>query len=279
MQSNKLNKRVCTGNETLNVTQDGFVHFVIDSVFAMAHAVQNLLNKKCAKYKQDLTRLKECEQRAAELKGSELLKAIREVEFNSISGRTVKFIKDKQNMGDGLAPFEVFQFQRDEHGKYSYKKIAEWDSEKQFVINKSTLKWRDGTNVLPRSVCKEECGIGEVKQGDDCCWVCVKCDDTQYVSEDRTRCIKCDFGYGPNLERTNCTQLPIEYMTLNSAFSIVPIVFSSVGVLFTSFCIGVFVRFSETPIIKASGRELCYVLLGGIMLCYLVTFPLGKQIN
>ena len=230
---------MCSGEENLSVTQDGFIHFVVDSVFAMAHAIQKLINSKCAMHKHDSTRLSECESKISQIKGSEVLEAIRNVEFKSITGRTVKFIK---NIGDGLAPFEVFQFQRLENGKYNYKKIAEWDSEKAFVLNKSSLKWRDGTSNLPRSVCKEECEIGEIKQGDECCWVCVKCDDTQYVSDDRKTCIKCENGFGPNEERNNCTQLPIEYLKFTSAFTLVPIVFSSLGTFLTCFCIGVFIR-------------------------------------
>ncbi len=93
-----------------------------------------------------------------------------------------------------------------------------------------------------RSVCKEECGTGEVKQGDDCCWVCVKCDDTQYVSEDRKSCIKCNNGDGPNANKTGCEKLPIEYMEFNTAFTLVPVIFSSFGIILTSFTIGVFIR-------------------------------------
>ncbi len=91
-------------------------------------------------------------------------------------------------------------------------------------------------------MCKEECESGEVKQGDDCCWVCVKCDDTQYVSSDRKKCIKCDNGYGPDFNKTGCQKLPIEYMALNTAFSLVPLIFSSCGIIMTAFCIGVFIR-------------------------------------
>lgn len=36
--------------------------------------------------------------------------------------------------------------------------------------------------------------------------------------------------------------------------------------------LGVFVRHNDTPVVRASGRELSYVLLSGIMLCYLVSF-------
>lgn len=43
---------------------------------------------------------------------------------------------------------------------------------------------------------------------------------------------------------------------------------------FTLAYVQVFVRYNSTPIVMASGRELCYCMLTGILLCYLVTFVL-----
>lgn len=40
------------------------------------------------------------------------------------------------------------------------------------------------------------------------------------------------------------------------------------------FVAGVWVRHSSTPVVRASGRELSYILLAGILMCYLVTFAL-----
>ncbi|KAG8300224.1 hypothetical protein J6590_094729 [Homalodisca vitripennis] len=63
------------------------------------------------------------------------------------------------------------------------------------------------------------------------------------------------------------SQLPLEV-------SIRAMSFSTTGILVTLFVAGVFVRHNETPVVKAAGRELSYVLLTGILLCYLVTFAL-----
>lgn len=37
---------------------------------------------------------------------------------------------------------------------------------------------------------------------------------------------------------------------------------------------GVWVWRRGTPVVRASGRELCGVLLAGVLMCYLVTFAL-----
>lgn len=59
------------------------------------------------------------------------------------------------------------------------------------------------------------------------------------------------------------------YFVLTGAMS-----FSTTGILVTLFVAGVFVRHNDTPVVKAAGRELSYVLLIGIFLCYSVTFAL-----
>lgn len=47
----------------------------------------------------------------------------------------------------------------------------------------------------------------------------------------------------------------------------------SILILFR-FVAGVFMRHNDTPVVRASGRELSYVLLAGILMCYCVTFAL-----
>lgn len=47
---------------------------------------------------------------------------------------------------------------------------------------------------------------------------------------------------------------------------------SGMGLLCTALTAIIFMRYNTTPIIMASGRELCYVLLSGIALCYVMTF-------
>jgi hypothetical protein len=44
------------------------------------------------------------------------------------------------------------------------------------------------------------------------------------------------------------------------------------GILLTIFTILVLLKHKDTPIVRASGRELSYILLSGILLCYLNTF-------
>ena len=63
-------------------------------------------------------------------------------------------------------------------------------------------------------------------------------------------------------------------MRVDSIYSSSAIVFSSVGIVATLYVVFVFIKHQETPVVRASGRELCYVLLAGILMCYSMTFVL-----
>lgn len=45
-------------------------------------------------------------------------------------------------------------------------------------------------------------------------------------------------------------------------------------VIYYRFVIGVWFVHGDTPVVRASGRELSFVLLAGILTCYLLTFAL-----
>jgi hypothetical protein len=50
-------------------------------------------------------------------------------------------------------------------------------------------------------------------------------------------------------------------MRWESVFAIVPICIACVGIVLTVTTIGIFIKFADTPLVRASGRELSYVIL------------------
>ena len=63
-------------------------------------------------------------------------------------------------------------------------------------------------------------------------------------------------------------------MRWGSVFTLVPVSISVVGIVLTVATMAIFVRYRETPLVRASGRELTVVLLSGLLLCYINTFVL-----
>lgn len=119
---------------------------------------------------------------------------------------------------------------------------------------------------------------------------------------DETHCVNCPRGTLPDVYHEECQQIPESYLRPESFLAIGAMTFSSFGILITFFVIGVFLKYgdetfgigrrsflmcvlspfcrhNDTPIVRASGRELSYVLLSGILLCFGVTYTLVIKPN
>lgn len=95
------------------------------------------------------------------------------------------------------------------------------------------------------------------------------CDGYQYQL-DEFNCETCPSDMRPAPNRTACRPTPIIKLEWNSPWALVPASLALLGILATSGVVITFIRFNDTPIVRASGRELSYVLLTG-MYSYSVT--------
>ena len=66
----------------------------------------------------------------------------------------------------------------------------------------------------------------------------------------------------------------MENIKWNDREAIAAISLAIVGLLATTATAAVFAWHNDTPVVKASTRELTYIILAGMSLCYLTTFPL-----
>ena len=71
-----------------------------------------------------------------------------------------------------------------------------------------------------------------------------------------------------------CEPLPLRYLDWSDVESIVAVAFSCVGILVTSFVTFIFIQYRDTPVVKSSSRELCYIILAGIFMGYICPFTL-----
>lgn len=137
-----------------------------------------------------------------------------------------------------------------------------------------SMQWPGGVRQIPSSICSHPCQPGERKKivkGIPCCWHCERCDGYQYQADTYT-CKMCRFDLRPNENHTGCVPIPIVKLEWSSPWAVIPVLIAVVGIMATVFVVVTFIRYNDTPIVKASGRELSYVLLTGIFLCYATTF-------
>ncbi|XP_076448253.1 metabotropic glutamate receptor 8-like [Babylonia areolata] len=253
-------KRKCSGEERLrDVTgykQEGLVQFVMDAVLSLAQAVNDSLSDHCPQGFDRCPHLRN-------MTGERFLRYIRNVSFIGTGGEPVMFTAN----GDGLGRYDIYQYQRTEEGKYVYARIGEWTD--RLVLDVDSLQWKNGSRGLPPvSICSQPCKPGESrKSSSQCCWICAPCKDNEFLKDEET-CHLCDHLSKPDANRTGCVRLPEIYLDFYSFWFLIPAVFCLCGVVSTGFVLVVFIRYNNTPVIMASGRELCYILLLGIFLAY-----------
>lgn len=78
----------------------------------------------------------------------------------------------------------------------------------------------------------------------------------------------------PYLFISGCLMIAIEHLQWGDTEAVVSIGFACVGFIATLWVTLIFMRHNNTPVVKASTRELSYIILLGIFISYLTTFPL-----
>ncbi|XP_051550395.1 metabotropic glutamate receptor 7-like isoform X3 [Myxocyprinus asiaticus] len=111
--------RKCTGQERIGADskyeQEGKVQFVIDAVYAMAHALHNMQKDLCPDQSGVCPEMEMAG-------GKKLLKFIRSVSFNGSAGTSVTFNRN----GDAPGRYDLFQYQISINSTPGYKVIGQW---------------------------------------------------------------------------------------------------------------------------------------------------------
>ncbi|XP_067627250.1 metabotropic glutamate receptor 2 [Eurosta solidaginis] len=260
--------RTCTTKERLSKDTDfeDQLQFVSDAVMAFAYALRDMHRDLCG------GRPSLCEAMRP-TKGSDLLKYLRKVQFQGLSGDHFRFDAN----GDGPARYNIIHFKQSAEGLYHWVKVGEY-YEGELRLNMTEVQFKLLDPKPPESVCSLPCERGQAKkyvEGESCCWHCFNCSTYQIRHPiDETQCLTCQLGTLPDATKQICQKIPEIYLRPESAWAIGAMVFSATGILVTLFVVGVFMRHNDTPIVRASGRELSYILLAGILMCYAVTFAL-----
>ncbi|KAG8002086.1 Metabotropic glutamate receptor 5 [Nibea albiflora] len=243
--------------ETLrqHYAQDTKMGFVINAIYSMAYGLHNMQRALCPGYQVD---------------GATLLDFLMKTNFTGVSGEGILFDEN----GDSPGRYEIMNFKKMGKDYYDYINVGSWDN-RGLKIDDDEI-WPNKDSII-KSVCSEPCDKGQIKvirKGEvSCCWTCTPCKENEFVFDEYT-CRACELGSWPNDDLTGCDSIPVEYLRWGDPEPIAAVVFACLGQMATFFVTAVFIRFRDTPVVKSSSRELCYIILAGICLGYLCTFSL-----
>ncbi|XP_044158957.1 extracellular calcium-sensing receptor-like isoform X2 [Bufo gargarizans] len=236
------------------------------AVYAYAHTLHNLLQCPSGRNYQPCGNV-------SSIRPWKVLTFLKKTPFHAQSGDTITFDAN----GDISASYDIVTIQI-LSGQFKLVTVGSFlpmdASGYKILINSSQILWNDKFSQAPESVCSTSCIPGSRRVpriGQPlCCFDCVPCSAGEISnSTDAVGCLKCPQDQWSNEEQNGCVPKIIEFLTYQeplgrflmstaSMFS-----FLALSILLT------FIRFKDTPVIKATNRELSYILLVSLILCFL----------
>ena len=245
-------------NELIKEVYSSYVPYIIDAVYAVAHAL-DIFNRNFS-YDETKDRAK------LQIANSfDVQKLLGRVSFDGLTGK-IKF----DRFGDrSSAYYDIFSFKNVPNGDVESVKmvlIGEWKNSKRNetrLIFHEALNWTTKSGRPPTSECSEQCPPGTRKSfTSPCCWQCLPClGETISPSAGSESCSECPIGTMSNQAKTECVTLPSANISYGSASGILILTFATIGVVVALLCLAALYKFWNSPIVKASNRELNLVLL------------------
>ncbi|KAG6539407.1 type-2 vomeronasal receptor [Crotalus adamanteus] len=276
---NRQGRVSCTGEEKLenlpasifemNMTSHSYS--IYNAVYAVTYALHNMLSFQSKKSVHEATQ---------SLLAQHLWKLnhfVKIISFNNSVGETVYF---NQN-GEMETGFDIFNWVTFPNLSFLRVKVGDIQplsrTEKTFTISEESIIWPKWFNqAKPFSLCNDNCHPGYRKAKKEgkpfCCYDCLLCPGGKISNQkDMDNCFQCPQDHYPNEEQNFCI---LKYVTFLSYEEPLGITFTSFIITFsiiTILVLWLFIKYNDTPIVKANNETLTYILLISLLLSFLCT--------
>ncbi|XP_034278637.2 vomeronasal type-2 receptor 26-like [Pantherophis guttatus] len=270
---------ICTGKEKLENLPWAFFEMMMTShsysIYNAMYAVAHALHALQVGQQPHTRRLSGRKPNLQDVQPWQLHFFLKKIAFNNNIGVQISF-DEKGELVTGLDIENWVTFPNQSVLRVKVGKLDPWAAEGQmFTIHDGAIIWPMTFNQrIPISVCTESCLPGYFKRKQEekpfCCYDCHPCPKEKMSSQrDMDDCSKCPEDQYPNKVQDSCIPKRISFLTYEEPMGISLVILAIFFFLCTTLVLATFLKYHHTPIVKANNRNLTYVLLISLLLCFL----------
>ncbi|XP_070793527.1 vomeronasal type-2 receptor 26-like, partial [Pituophis catenifer annectens] len=206
----------------------------------------------------------------------QILPYLRNVQFNNSAGDEVSFSEDRL----GSARYDLLNWVLFPNRSFVPVKVGQLNPKappgQDFTINSDGIVW--ATKKKPFARCgMKRCRAGErrrVPEGKPiCCYQCDPCPEGTISNKtDAAHCEPCPEDQYPNKDKDQCIAKKIHFLAYQDTLGYTLVFLALFLSVITSAVLVIFHKHHDTPIVKANNRDLTYILLVSLLLCFLCSF-------
>ncbi|XP_064149273.1 LOW QUALITY PROTEIN: extracellular calcium-sensing receptor-like [Loxodonta africana] len=253
----------CSGNESLTGQEYPFqnvsyLHLAYSAVYSVAHALQDLVTCEhgdgpCAD--------------TQHFQPWQLLHHLRKVHFKTPDGREIIFYAN----GDIVTEFDILHGQKTPEDISHFVHIGTID-QRASSRDRVTILWTKEEPQVPSSVCSTSCtpGFSQIPQqgAPHCYFECRPCPEGQFTNQtDMKQCLPCPMEQYSSRARDHCLPRTENFLAFDEPLGLMMISAAVTLASLALLVLVVFLKYRNTPVVRANNRALSYTLLASLALC------------